>query len=103
MKKIFLGMLVGALILGTVATAMAGPFTWRKQDSKLEFIKVLIVVKLQWGNIRGSNDSREGLKLIGSGLGLIEHLLQEKPAVWQESRIVPAATSGEPSTNGFSY
>ena len=30
MKKIFLGMLVGALILGTVATAMAGPFTWRE-------------------------------------------------------------------------
>jgi hypothetical protein len=30
MKKIFLGMLVGTLVLGTVATAMAGPFTWRE-------------------------------------------------------------------------
>ena len=30
MKKIFLGTLVGALILGTVGIAMAGPFTWRE-------------------------------------------------------------------------
>jgi gas vesicle protein len=30
MKKIFLGMLVGTLIVGTVTTAMAGPFTWRE-------------------------------------------------------------------------
>jgi hypothetical protein len=30
MKKIFLGILVGALILGTVSIAMAGPFTWRE-------------------------------------------------------------------------
>jgi hypothetical protein len=30
MKGIFLGMLVGTLILGTVAIAMAGPFTWRE-------------------------------------------------------------------------
>ncbi len=30
MKEIFLGMLVGALILGTVTIAMAGPFTWRE-------------------------------------------------------------------------
>ena len=30
MEKIFLGMLVGTLILGTVAIAMAGPFTWRE-------------------------------------------------------------------------
>ena len=30
MKKVFLGMLVGTLILGTVITAMAGPFTWRE-------------------------------------------------------------------------
>jgi len=30
MKKIFLGMLVGTLILGTVTIAMAGPFTWRE-------------------------------------------------------------------------
>ena len=30
MKKIFLGMLVGTLILGTIAIAMAGPFTWRE-------------------------------------------------------------------------
>jgi hypothetical protein len=30
MEKIFLGILTGALILGTVATAMAGPFTRRE-------------------------------------------------------------------------
>jgi hypothetical protein len=30
MKKIFLGLLVGALILGTVTIAMAGPFTRRE-------------------------------------------------------------------------
>jgi hypothetical protein len=30
MKKIFLGVLAGALILGTVTIAMAGPFTWRE-------------------------------------------------------------------------
>ncbi len=30
MKKIFLGMLVGTLILGTVTVAMAGPFTRRE-------------------------------------------------------------------------
>ena len=30
MKKIFFGMLFGTLILGTVTTAMAGPFTWRE-------------------------------------------------------------------------
>jgi len=30
MKKIFLGILVGTLILGTVSIAMAGPFTWRE-------------------------------------------------------------------------
>ena len=30
MKKMFLGILVGALILGTVTIAMAGPFTWRE-------------------------------------------------------------------------
>jgi hypothetical protein len=30
MKKIFLGILAGTLILGTVATGMAGPFTWRE-------------------------------------------------------------------------
>ena len=30
MKKIFLGMLVGTLILGTVTVVMAGPFTWRE-------------------------------------------------------------------------
>ena len=30
MKKIFLGLLVGTLILGTVTIAMAGPFTWRE-------------------------------------------------------------------------
>jgi hypothetical protein len=30
MKKMFLGMLVGGLILGTVTIAMAGPFTWRE-------------------------------------------------------------------------
>jgi hypothetical protein len=30
MKKIFLGILVGTLILGTVTIAMAGPFTWRE-------------------------------------------------------------------------
>ncbi len=30
MEKIFLGILVGTLILGTVAIAMAGPFTWRE-------------------------------------------------------------------------
>jgi len=30
MKKIFLGILVGALILGTVTVAMAGPFPWRE-------------------------------------------------------------------------
>ncbi|MGA2317117.1 MAG: hypothetical protein ABSG71_12160 [Thermodesulfobacteriota bacterium] len=30
MKKIFLGILVGTLVLGTVATAMAGPFTRRE-------------------------------------------------------------------------
>lgn len=30
MKKVFLGMLVGTLILGTVSVAMAGPFTWRE-------------------------------------------------------------------------
>ncbi len=31
MKKIFLGILVGTLILGTVVVAMAGPFTWREE------------------------------------------------------------------------
>jgi len=30
MKKLFLGILVGTLILGTVTTAMAGPLTWRE-------------------------------------------------------------------------
>jgi hypothetical protein len=30
MKKIFLGILVGTLILGMVTIAMAGPFTWRE-------------------------------------------------------------------------
>ncbi len=30
MKKIFLGILVGTLILGAVSIAMAGPFTWRE-------------------------------------------------------------------------
>jgi hypothetical protein len=30
MKKIFLGILVGTLIPGTVTFAMAGPFTWRQ-------------------------------------------------------------------------
>jgi len=30
MKKIFLGILVATLILGTVTIAMAGPFTWRE-------------------------------------------------------------------------
>ncbi len=30
MKQTFLGILVGALILGTVTVAMAGPFTWRE-------------------------------------------------------------------------
>jgi len=30
MKKIFLGMLVGTLILGTVSISMAGPFTRRE-------------------------------------------------------------------------
>jgi len=30
MKKIFLGIWVGTLILGTVTIAMAGPFTWRE-------------------------------------------------------------------------
>ena len=30
MKKIFLGILVGTLILGTATMAMAGPFTWRE-------------------------------------------------------------------------
>ncbi len=30
MKRIFLGILVGSLILGTVTIAMAGPFTWRE-------------------------------------------------------------------------
>jgi len=30
MKKIFLGILVGTLIFGTITVAMAGPFTWRE-------------------------------------------------------------------------
>lgn len=30
MKKMFLGILAGTLILGTVTIAMAGPFTWRE-------------------------------------------------------------------------
>jgi hypothetical protein len=30
MKKIFLGILVGTLILGTVTIATAGPFTWQE-------------------------------------------------------------------------
>ncbi len=30
MKEMVLGILVGALILGTVTIAMAGPFTWRE-------------------------------------------------------------------------
>ena len=30
MEKIFLGIWVGTLILGTVTNAMAGPFTWRE-------------------------------------------------------------------------
>ena len=30
MKKMFLGILVGTLTLGTVTIAMAGPFTWRE-------------------------------------------------------------------------
>jgi len=30
MKKIFLGIWVGTLTLGTVTIAMAGPFTWRE-------------------------------------------------------------------------
>jgi len=30
MKKMFLGILVGTLVLGTVTIAMAGPFTWRE-------------------------------------------------------------------------
>jgi len=38
MKKIFLGMLVGTLILGTVSIAMAGPFTWReaRQQARID-------------------------------------------------------------------
>jgi len=37
MKKIFLGILIGTLILGTVAIAMAGPFTRReaKQQGRI--------------------------------------------------------------------
>lgn len=30
MKKVFLGILIGTLVLGTVTIAMAGPFTWRE-------------------------------------------------------------------------
>jgi hypothetical protein len=38
MKKIFLGILIGTLILGTVTVAMAGPFTWReaKQQARID-------------------------------------------------------------------
>jgi len=38
MKKIFLGILVGTLILGTVTVAMVGPFTWReaRQQARIE-------------------------------------------------------------------
>ena len=38
MKKIFLGMLVGTLILGTVIIAMAGPFTRRetRQQARID-------------------------------------------------------------------
>src|SRR4030042_7155578 len=38
MKKIFLGILVGTLMLGTVTIAMAGPFTWRetRQQARIE-------------------------------------------------------------------
>jgi hypothetical protein len=38
MKKICLGILIGTLILGTVAVAMAGPFTWRetKQQARID-------------------------------------------------------------------
>jgi hypothetical protein len=30
MKKVLLGLLVGALVLGTATISMAGPFTWRE-------------------------------------------------------------------------
>jgi hypothetical protein len=38
MRKIFLGILAGALILGTVTIAMAGPFTWReaRQQARID-------------------------------------------------------------------
>jgi hypothetical protein len=35
MKKIFLGILVGTLIFGTVTIAMAGPFTWRESRQQV--------------------------------------------------------------------
>jgi hypothetical protein len=74
MKKIFLGILVGTLILGTVTVAMAGPLPGEKQDNKLVFIKVLIAVKLPIGNFGILRGNREELRPIGSRPGLMESL-----------------------------
>jgi hypothetical protein len=44
------------------------------------------------------HESKEELRRIGNKPGLMEYLLLEKHAVWQENRIVPVVTSGEQST-----
>jgi hypothetical protein len=81
MKKIFLGTLVGTLILGTVSIAMAGPFTWRETRQQARIYQVWIVVRLHIGNFGISRGNKEELRPIGSRPGLMEHLPLVKHAV----------------------
>jgi len=52
MKKMFLGILVGTLILGTVTIAMAGPFTWREGRQQARIYQGVDSGQITWGEYR---------------------------------------------------
>ena len=62
MKKIFLGILVGALISEQLPSQWLDLLPGGKQDNRHVFIKVLILVRLQRGNINALSESKEELR-----------------------------------------
>jgi hypothetical protein len=76
MKKMFLGILVGTLILGTVSIAMAGPFTWRETRQQ---------ARIYQGVDSGQITQRE-YRLLEREQGRIE---AHRQRAWSDGRLTP--------------
>ena len=76
MKKMFLGILVGTLTLGTVTIAMAGPFTWREGRQQARIYQGVDTGEITWGEYR----------CLERGQGRIE---ADRERAWADGRVTP--------------